>query len=440
MLSVPPADAAPFFTLTKALHNALHSSPHTPTLCVSEEQAAAFERVGAACARDLVARWLPPRAEVQDEVIMLHDPQPLAMALHLRAALPSATLLWRCHIGSGKESTPASREAWGFLSPFLAPFTASIFSNKAYFPPPGAAPASQPHFIIPPGINPCSSKNRALSFFECSGILTRAGLLAPPAAVAAAGVACTGPDMFAPGARIYLGEGQWQDSPPPLQPPAATTTPSPTTTGAPRLFVPFLTRPVVTQISRWDRLKGWSGLVKGFAALKADKALWEGEDAQNICTSALCLVGPDPGGVTDDVEGAAVLLETCAQWDALPQGIKGSVFLVLLPMEDLGANAVMVVRVVCVCVHELRHCGGVYSGARSPSPPHPRSTPLAALPPLPERHPVRLLLHRAEQPGGGLWAHRAGGHVQAHSSDWHRAGPGHLLSDYRRRDGPAYAR
>ena len=345
VLTVPPADAPPFFMLTKALHNALHSSPHTPTLEVSAEQAAAFARVGEACARDLLARWLPPCEGVSEEIVMLHDPQPLAMALHLRAALPRAMILWRCHIGSGKEATPASRAAWGFLAPFLQPFDASIYSLKAYFPAPGICPAAQPFYVIPPGINPCSCKNKVLSFYECSSLLTRAGLLPPPPEVQAAGERCTGPEPFAPGAKIYVGGGRWQDAPAAAAAAATTTTGAPPS-APPRVSVPFLTRPLVTQVSRWDRLKGWQGLISGFAHLKsvAGRALWEGPDAQNVCESALCLAGPDPGGVSDDVEGAAVLLETCAQWDALPPEVQRDVYLVLLPMEHLGDNALMVVR------------------------------------------------------------------------------------------------
>ena len=241
VMQVPAADAADFFPLTKALHNALHSAPAQPTLGLTAAQAAAFERVGAACARDLLARHLPPAEGVDQagEIIIIHDPQPLAMAPHLRALLPHALLIWRCHIG-GQRASHASKEAWAFAAPFLRSFDAMVFSNAQYFPPPCVAPQllHVPSHVIMPGINPCSTKNRVLSVFEVASTLRRAGLLPPPPEIHTSGVACSGAEPFAPGAKIYLGDGAWQT--PPL---------------CEGRFVPFLHRPVITQVSRWDRLK-----------------------------------------------------------------------------------------------------------------------------------------------------------------------------------------
>ena len=308
VMTLPPADAPTFFSLTKSLHNCVHSSPHCPTLGLTAEQGACFERVGKSCAEDLLARHLPPLATPVTECILLNDPQPLAMAAHLRASLPHALLVWRCHIGSEPEhATPASREAWAFIAPYLPHFNAAIFSHKAYFPPPSAtlgAPSLQLKVIMP-AINPSTLKNRALSVYECAQTLTRAGLSPPTPGLVSSGQACLPPPLFCPGARVYLGKGQWQASPAPPATPSAppTTTPPPTTTGggssssssssSPPRFVPFLTRPVVTQVSRWDRLKGWEGLIHGFVMLKKERGLWEGDEEGNICQSALCLAGPD---------------------------------------------------------------------------------------------------------------------------------------------------
>ena len=56
----------------------------------------------------------------------------------------------------------------------------------------------------------------------------------------------------------------------------------------------------------------------------------------------LVLAGPDVSGVTDDPEGAAVLIECRERWRSLPESMRGRVHLASLPMDDVDENAMIV--------------------------------------------------------------------------------------------------
>jgi trehalose synthase len=86
---------------------------------------------------------------------------------------------------------------------------------------------------------------------------------------------------------------------------------------------------VSAQVSRWDRLKDPLGVMLGFART-ADQ------------DSYLLLVGPDPGSVADDPEGAGVYREVTEAWRALPGKVRSRVHLVRLPVADVEENAAMV--------------------------------------------------------------------------------------------------
>jgi trehalose synthase len=109
----------------------------------------------------------------------------------------------------------------------------------------------------------------------------------------------------------------------------------------------LLTRPIVTQISRWDRLKGWAPLVRAFAHLKRE--LHEGRSngrdplhRRRLELVRLVLAGPDPASVADDPEGREVMDELRALFVELPDRIQRDIALVALPMSDRNQNALMV--------------------------------------------------------------------------------------------------
>ena len=90
-------------------------------------------------------------------------------------------------------------------------------------------------------------------------------------------------------------------------------------------------RPLVLQVSRWDRLKDHVGVLRGFA----DRTL-ASTDAD------LMLAGPETRSVTDDPEGKAVLEELLAQHANLPERARRRVHIASLPTADGDENAAIV--------------------------------------------------------------------------------------------------
>lgn len=342
VLTPPPDLASSFYALTKTLHNAIHNSTSsTATDLTSPPSLAAFSKVGERAAECLLTTFLAPVEGISKDFVIVHDPQPTCLVPRLRELLlksqspapgsapqPETTLIWRCHIGSDT-STPISAAAWTFLHPFISHFDTSVFSSPLYVPPNFPLPLATSIHFIPPALDPSSAKNREMPFYEIVSTLARAGITDEPQAKVEA---CGAPSYFSPAVKHYLGGGVWRardDYP-------STTHPTP-------LSTPFLSVPVLTQISRWDRLKGFKGLLEGFAHLKQHPELWgKGGGEDTVCQAHLCLAGPDPSSVTDDPEGMATLAELAELYDLLPPAVRADVSLLLLPMTSLAENALMV--------------------------------------------------------------------------------------------------
>jgi trehalose synthase len=88
---------------------------------------------------------------------------------------------------------------------------------------------------------------------------------------------------------------------------------------------------IVTQVSRWDRLKDPVGVLHGFV-----------RHAAGAGDAHLVLAGPATAGVADDPEGSEVLEEVLAAWRALPVAVRAPVHLACLPMEDAEENGAIV--------------------------------------------------------------------------------------------------
>jgi trehalose synthase len=88
--------------------------------------------------------------------------------------------------------------------------------------------------------------------------------------------------------------------------------------------------PLVSQVSRWDRLKDPVGVLNTFAEYN------RAEDAH------LLLAGPSVAGVADDPEGAGVLEDVTARRQELPENQRSRAHLVSLPTDDIEENAAMV--------------------------------------------------------------------------------------------------
>jgi trehalose synthase len=143
-----------FFGVTKAVHNGLQGDPHG----VSEEQWKVYDATSAQMAAQL---------EESYDIVVVHDPQPLALAhLHGRG---DASWVWRCHIDS---SQPNPR-VWGRLRPLLAAYDAAVFTLGAFVPP--DVPLGRVE-IIPPAIDPLSPKNMPISDDFATGVLDWIGV------------------------------------------------------------------------------------------------------------------------------------------------------------------------------------------------------------------------------------------------------------------------
>jgi trehalose synthase len=206
------------------------------------------------------------------DVIYLHDPQTAGLVPAMREA--GLAVVWRCHIGADRPNDLA-REAWGFLRGYVAAAGAYVFSRRAYLWE-GLDPDRA--WFMPPVIDPFSPKNEDLDEGRVREVLA-----------------------WVEEKATILQEGPVPDG-----------------------------VPVVTQVSRWDRLKDPRGLLEIF-----ERHLEEP-------TSHLCLVGPETEGVSDDPEGSAVYAEAAAHWRGMSDACRARTHLISLPMGDLRENATMV--------------------------------------------------------------------------------------------------
>jgi trehalose synthase len=277
-----------FFTLTKRLHNCLHAAPGA--IAPGSEDRAAYEAVTAAAAAELAPVVRP------GDVVILHDPQTAGLAPALRDT--GAALVWRAHIGVD-DADGETRRAWDFLRPYLTDVGAYVFSRAGYA---WDGLDAARTVVIPPSIDAFSAKNQELAASQVTAILAAIGLLD-----GAADDATFAREDGTPG-RVDRRAEIIQEAP--LGP-------------ADR---------VVTQVSRWDRLKDPIGVLEGFVA--------EGDGCPT--NAHLVLAGPAVSGVADDPEGPEVLAEVTAAWRALPQADRARVHIACLPMDDAEENAAMV--------------------------------------------------------------------------------------------------
>jgi trehalose synthase len=280
---------AEFFAITKRLHNQIHGSRSGAPLGAAE--ASHYAQMLAANAVELTARVRP------GDVVLLHDPQTAGLAAPLAQA--GARVVWRCHIGVDWEND-VTRAGWDFLRPHLDAADAYVFSRRTYVP--SWIPADRA-WIIPPSIDPFSPKNQPLPADTVRAILMKLGVLDSAAPV--------GPATF------VRRDGS-----------AGVVTRPAAITGEGR---PEPDEPVLVQVSRWDRLKDMSGVMRGFA----DHVAPSGD-------GYLMLVGPAVKDVSDDPEGAAVYGECLLQWRDLSPAARTRILLVTLPLDDIDENAVMV--------------------------------------------------------------------------------------------------
>ena len=127
-----------FFSITKKMHNALQGD----RINLSERKIKIYERV---IYENAV------RTQLDHDIVIVHDPQPLAIIDHYKKKGP---WIWRCHL----DLSTTNRRLWRYLVPFIERYDAVIFSLKEY-----RQKLKTPQVFIMPAIDPFSIKNRRLS-------------------------------------------------------------------------------------------------------------------------------------------------------------------------------------------------------------------------------------------------------------------------------------
>jgi trehalose synthase len=294
---------AEFFQLTKRLHNLIHGQGDANLALADREL---YRRVSEETATALAVHVAP------GDVVVVHDPQPLGAGALLRRRLDVAAI-WRCHIGLDRD-TAETRAAWAFLDEHTSAYDQAVFTAPEYIPG-GLAGRAR---LIHPAIDPLSHKNRDLAIHKLVGILANSALTRPFGPVLT--------PSFAEPAQRLRGDGTWA--------PAAQAE-----------DIGLLFRPIVTQVSRWDRLKGFLPLLEGFVALKRrieDGGDLEPRQRRTLELARLVLAGPDPASIADDPEGRDVLAEIGRAYGRLPPALQDDIAVLFLPMGSTKQNALMV--------------------------------------------------------------------------------------------------
>lgn len=146
--------------------------------------------------------------------------------------------------------------------------------------------------VIPPSIDPLAPKNEGLQRERVESVLAACGIISSNGAAA-----------------------------PGFQPVQAVREQGP----------PAVEVPLVVQVSRWDRMKDMSGVLKGFVhGVRAESG------------AQLVLAGPAVDTVGDDPEDRVIWEETVALWRSLAPEDRLRTHLVAVPMDDPVENALVI--------------------------------------------------------------------------------------------------
>jgi trehalose synthase len=277
-----------FFRVTKRIHNRLHGSEGDGGPLGPAEREL-YEDALAEAADELVELVQP------GDIVYIHDPQPAGLVPHIVAS--DVKVIWRCHIGVDSPGDLA-REAWEFMRRYVTDADAYVFSRERFV---WEGLDEERVWIVPPSIDAFSPKNQDLEPGAVRAILAAIGLQEAEDPDHALFRRFDGSE-----ARVSRAADLVQDGPLPED------------------------APLVSQVSRWDRLKDPVGVLDAFAEYNRV------EDAH------LLLAGPSVAGVSDDPEGAEVLKEVTARRQELPPEQRSRVHLASLPMDDVQENAATV--------------------------------------------------------------------------------------------------
>ena len=276
-----------FFNTTKKIHTLLHGVEPEEGL-LDDADRKLYDEATALNAGPLVETLR------RGDVAILHDPQTAGLVPQL--ASRGVHVIWRSHIGVDQPNE-AVRNAWDFLRPYLENAKAYVFSRSAYAF--DGLDESRVH-VIPPCIDPFATKNQDLAGDSTDAILQAGGL------VQGADVQASFVRQDGTSARITH------------------------TAEVGGVTLPHDAR-IVTQVSRWDRLKDPIGVMEAFARHIAPRT-----DAY------LVLAGPAATSVKDDPEQPEVVKELTDKRAHMVRALRDRVVIARLPMEDTDENAVIV--------------------------------------------------------------------------------------------------
>ena len=140
-----------FFSVTKKLHNALQGAE----INFSELKRQIYEEV-------VFHNSL--RMDLEADVVVVHDPQPLPLITHYRRACP---WIWRCHVDLSRPNA----QVWEYLRRFVEEYDAVVMSLPEY-----RQALEVPQRFFMPAIDPFSIKNRELTDAEIDERLSHYGI------------------------------------------------------------------------------------------------------------------------------------------------------------------------------------------------------------------------------------------------------------------------
>lgn len=135
-----------FFATTKAFHNALQGTEQVFTDAMLEH----YLEVNRANAE---------RLKLEGDLVLIHDPQPVAL---IEARPAAGRWVWRCHI----DLSSPQRRVWAFLRRYVLKYDAAVFSLPAF-----AQQLPIPQFLVYPSIDPLADKNRRMTKKEIAKVL-----------------------------------------------------------------------------------------------------------------------------------------------------------------------------------------------------------------------------------------------------------------------------
>jgi len=151
-----------FYRVTKTIHNLLQGKKGTLSPPMVKEYYRALKENADIYAGDY--------KNYSPDITIVHDPQPLGLARYLRRE--NEKWLWRSHIDVEEDILEANSVLWQFIRFWADFYDAVIFSGAHYVV--DCWPLQK--YIIPPFIDPLSTKNKELSANEIARVLKKYGI------------------------------------------------------------------------------------------------------------------------------------------------------------------------------------------------------------------------------------------------------------------------